>query len=152
MFEDIDIVDDQHRLGRCDRLRDVLVEMILDSVVFPRTLTDESADSMLIDVETFADATERLVTARTNQPLNVSGRDTPGVCCPWPRKPTGTRRERVPEGRKKPTDIDLRRVISVGNATHNLSRLDKEIASQFNRRSTDKSVDLCDFLTYFTLQ
>jgi hypothetical protein len=66
VFEDIDIVDDQHRRRRCDRLRDVLVEMILDGIVLPGTFTDESTNPVFIDVEPFSDTAEGLVTTRTD--------------------------------------------------------------------------------------
>jgi hypothetical protein len=81
VFEDIDIIDDQHRLGRCDRLWDGLIEIVLDSIVFPGTLADESADSMFIDIESLADPTEGLVTTWPNQALNIGRRDTPRVRC-----------------------------------------------------------------------
>jgi hypothetical protein len=82
VFEDIDIIDDQHRLRRCDRLWDVFVEMRLNGLVLPGALADESADSMFVDIEPFSDTPERLVTSWPNQALNVGGRDTPRVCCP----------------------------------------------------------------------
>jgi hypothetical protein len=110
--------------------------MRLNGIVFPRALADESADSMFVDIKSFTDATEGLVIPWPNQALNVGGRDTPRVCCSWPGEPFETRRERVPEGRKKPSDVDFRCVASVGNSIHTAGRSHREIASRFNRRST----------------
>lgn len=72
----------------------MFVEVILDSFVFPRTLTDESANFVFVDVESFPDTMERFVTTWPNQSLNVGRRDTPGVYFLWPREPVGTSYER----------------------------------------------------------
>jgi hypothetical protein len=71
VFEDIDIVDDQHRLRRCDRLRDLAVEMVLNSIVFPRTFANEATNPVFVNCEAFADTAESLVISWANQAFNI---------------------------------------------------------------------------------
>lgn len=81
MFEDIDIVDDQHRLRRCDRLRYLVVEMVLNSIVLPRTFANEAANPVFVNREAFADTAESLVSSRADQPFNIRRGNVPRVCC-----------------------------------------------------------------------
>ncbi|WP_255681602.1 hypothetical protein [Natrinema sp. SYSU A 869] len=81
LFEDVDIVDDQHRRWRCHRLGDLLVEMILDGFVFPGTFANETSNAMFVDLKPFADPSQCLVTARADQAFNIRWSNTPRVCC-----------------------------------------------------------------------
>ena len=136
MFEEVGVIDDQHRLWRCEHLREMFAEVLLDCTVFPGALANESPDFVLVYVESFADTTQVLVTSRTDQSLDVSWSNTPRVRCFRPRGTIGTRDKRVPEGSKKPTDGDFRRTTPVRDSTHGLDRSRTEIATSSNRRST----------------
>jgi hypothetical protein len=85
VFEDIDIVDDQHRQRRCDRLRNLVIEMDLNSIVFPWAFANEPPDSVLVHSEPFADSTERFVDTWPDQTLDVRWSDLPRVGCSRPR-------------------------------------------------------------------
>jgi hypothetical protein len=71
VFEDIDIVNNQHRLWRCDCLWYVVIEMVLNGVVFSRTVANEPPDSVLVNGEPFADSTECFVDTGTDQTFHI---------------------------------------------------------------------------------
>jgi hypothetical protein len=66
VFGDIDIVSNQHRLWRSDCLWYVVIEMVLNGVVFPRTVANEPPDSVLVNGEPFTDSTECFVDTETD--------------------------------------------------------------------------------------
>jgi len=81
LFEHINIIDDQHRRWRCDRLWDLLIEMILDSLIFPWTFANEASNAVFVDCKPFANTSKSFVTARSNQPFNVGRSNIPRVGC-----------------------------------------------------------------------
>jgi hypothetical protein len=63
---EIDVVEDQHRLGGGDAIWNIVIEMNLEGVMVPRTLSNESPDAVFMNIHSFPNATQGFVTAGPN--------------------------------------------------------------------------------------
>jgi len=60
---EIDIVEDQHRLPRGDAIWNIVIEMILEGIMIPRALSNESPDAVFMNIHSFPNATQGFVAA-----------------------------------------------------------------------------------------
>ena len=81
VFEYVDIIDDQHRLWRCDRLWKMVIEVRLDRVVFPGAFANEAANPVFVNCEPFADTAESFVSTRADQAFNIRWSNVPRIRC-----------------------------------------------------------------------